>query len=98
MPIENRSAHGFTRNILYQMDDVERLCSLVLRGWTVHNNMHDWAEIHRRVQVDGLSKRAACREFDLHWSSLEKISITTSRRAIKRLVPAPNPSSDLSWM
>ena len=35
--------------------------------------MHDWAEIRRRVLVEGLSKRAACREYDLHWSTLEKI-------------------------
>jgi transposase len=35
--------------------------------------MHDWAEIRRRVLVEGLSQRAACREFDLHWSTLEKI-------------------------
>jgi transposase len=39
----------------------------------VYNNMHDWAEIRRRVLVEGLSKRAACREYDLHWSTLEKI-------------------------
>ena len=39
----------------------------------MYNNMHDWAEIRRRVLVEGLSKRAACREFDLHWSTLEKI-------------------------
>jgi transposase len=35
--------------------------------------MHNWAEIRRRVLVEGLSKRAACREFNLHWSTLEKI-------------------------
>ena len=35
--------------------------------------MHDWAEIRRRVLVEGLSKRAACRQFRLHWSTLEKI-------------------------
>ena len=35
--------------------------------------MHNWAEIRRRVLVEGLSQRAACREFDLHWSTLEKI-------------------------
>ena len=39
----------------------------------MYNTMHDWAEIRRRVRVEGLSKRAACREFDLHWSTLEKI-------------------------
>jgi len=35
--------------------------------------MHDWAEIRRRVLVEGLSKRAACREYDLHWSTLETV-------------------------
>jgi transposase len=35
--------------------------------------MHDWAEIRRRVLVEGLSKRAACRQFQLHWSTLDKI-------------------------
>jgi transposase len=35
--------------------------------------MHDWAEIRRRVLVEGLSKRAACRVFQLHWSTLDKI-------------------------
>jgi transposase len=39
----------------------------------VYNNMHDWAEIRRRVLVEGLSKRAACRQFDLYWSTLQKI-------------------------
>jgi hypothetical protein len=35
--------------------------------------MHDWADIRRRVLVERLSKRAACRQFDLHRSTLEKI-------------------------
>jgi transposase len=39
----------------------------------VYNNMHNWAEIRRRVLVEGLSKRAACQEFQLHWSTLDKI-------------------------
>jgi transposase len=39
----------------------------------VYTNMHDWAQIRRRVLVEGLSKRAACQEFDLHWSTLSKI-------------------------
>jgi transposase len=39
----------------------------------VYNDMHDWAEIRRRALIEGLSKRAACRVFDLHWSTLEKI-------------------------
>jgi transposase len=59
--------------MVYKVDEVVRLCSPVLRGRAVYNNMHDWAEIRRRVLVDGLAKRAAGREYDLHWSTLEKI-------------------------
>ncbi len=32
-----------------------------------------WVEIRRRVLVDGLSQRAACREFDIPWDTLQKI-------------------------
>src|SRR5262249_3529401 len=37
--------------------------------------MENWAEIRRRVLVDGLSKRAACREYGIHWKTLRKILI-----------------------
>ena len=39
----------------------------------MYTNMHNWAEIRRRVLVEGLSKRAACCEYDLHWATLQKI-------------------------
>ena len=39
----------------------------------VYTNMENWAEIRRRVLVDGLSKRAACRAYDIHWDTLTKI-------------------------
>jgi hypothetical protein len=39
----------------------------------VYTNTHDWTEIRRRVFVEAMSKRAACRKFDLHWSTLVKI-------------------------
>ena len=35
--------------------------------------MEQWSEIRRRVLVEGLSKRAACREYGLHWHTLTKI-------------------------
>ena len=35
--------------------------------------MENWAEIRRRVLVDGLSGRAACREYKIHWKTLQKI-------------------------
>jgi transposase len=39
--------------------------------------MHNWAEIRRRVLVEGLSQRAACREYDLHRATLDKILATS---------------------
>jgi len=39
----------------------------------VFTNMERWAEIRRRVLVDGLSRRAACRAYGLHWKTLRKI-------------------------
>ena len=35
--------------------------------------MEMWSEIRRRVLTGELTKRAACREYDLHWETLEKI-------------------------
>ena len=42
------------------------------RGW-VFTDMELWTEIRRRVLGGELSKRAACREYDLHWDTLKKI-------------------------
>ena len=36
-------------------------------------DMENWAEIRRRVLVDGQSKRSVCREFNIHWDTLQKI-------------------------
>ncbi len=36
-------------------------------------DMQMWAEIRRRVLNGEISKRAACREYDMHWKTLEKI-------------------------
>ena len=35
--------------------------------------MEMWTTVRRRVLTGELSKRAACREYDLHWATLEKI-------------------------
>jgi transposase len=35
--------------------------------------MDKWAEIRRRVLVEGRSKRSVCREFQIHWDTLAKI-------------------------
>ena len=39
----------------------------------MHTDMEMWAEVRRRVLVEGLSKRAACREYGLGWETLDKI-------------------------
>ena len=35
--------------------------------------MERWAKVRRRVLGGDLSKRAACREYETHWDTLEKI-------------------------
>ena len=39
--------------------------------------MERWAEIRRRVLVDGLSRRAACRAYGLHWKTPRAVWATT---------------------
>ena len=39
----------------------------------MYTNMKQWTEIRRAVLVDGLSKRQACRQFDIHFNTLQKI-------------------------
>ncbi len=36
-------------------------------------DMQQWAEIRRRVLVDGVSKRQILRETGMHWTALEKL-------------------------
>src|SRR6478752_1756218 len=56
--------------------------------------MENWAEIRRRVLVDGLSKRAACREYDLHWDTLTKILSHAEPPGYRRTAPRPKPKLD----
>ena len=36
------------------------------------SDMEIWVEVRRRVLTGELSKRAACREYEIHWQTLEK--------------------------
>ena len=56
--------------------------------------MENWAEIRRRVLVDGLGKRAACREFDIHWDTLTKILRHPEPPGDRRATPRPRPKLD----
>ncbi len=57
----------------------------------MYTNMEKWAEIRRRVLVDGLSKRAACRAFDIHWDTLKKILEHPEPPGYRRKAPRPKP-------
>ena len=39
----------------------------------MYRDLPQWLEIRRRVLVEGLGKRAACREYGIHWKTLHKI-------------------------
>ena len=57
-------------------------------------DMENWAEIRRRVLVDGLSKRAACREFGIHWDTLQKVLGHAAPPGYRRTAPRPRPKLD----
>jgi transposase len=60
----------------------------------VFTDMEKWSEIRRRVLVDGLSKRAACREYDVHWDTLQKILEHPEPPGYRRTAPRPRPKLD----
>jgi transposase len=53
--------------------------------------MHNWAEIRRRVLLGELSKRAACREYDLHWSTLSRVLDAPTPQGYQRTAPRAKP-------
>jgi transposase len=57
----------------------------------VYTDMENWAEIRRRVLTGGLSKRAACREYDIHWDTLKKILEHPEPPGYRRTAPRPGP-------
>jgi transposase len=63
----------------------------MLGGNRVFTNMEKWAEIRRRVLVDGQSKRSTCREFAIHWDTLQKILGHPEPSGYRRAGPRPKP-------
>jgi transposase len=57
----------------------------------VFTDMENWAEIRRRVLVDGQSKRSVCREFDIHWDTLQKVLNHPEPPGYRRDAPRPRP-------
>jgi transposase len=60
----------------------------------VYTDMENWSEIRRRVLVDGQSKRSVCREFDIHWDTLQKILSHPEPPGYRRATPRPRPKLD----
>ena len=54
-------------------------------------NMLQWAEIRRRVLVDGVSKRQILRETGMHWKTLEKILRHSQPPGFRLREPRPRP-------
>ena len=54
-------------------------------------NMEHWAEIRRRVLTGEISKREACREYDLHWQTLKKILATEEPPPFRPKAPRAKP-------
>ena len=53
--------------------------------------MEQWIEVRRAVLVEGMSKRAACRRFGLHWETMQRILAYDSPPAYRRVAMADRP-------
>ncbi len=51
--------------------------------------MQMWTEIRRRVLVESVSKRSACREYGIGWRTLEKILANTEPPGYRTSAPRP---------
>ena len=61
----------------------------------VYTDMEQWIDVRRAVLAEGVSKRAACRRFGIHWDTLERILRNSAppgyvrKRASEKSVIAP---------
>lgn len=53
--------------------------------------MNQWTQIRRAVLVDGLSKRKACRKFNISWDTLRRVLEHSSPPGYQRTVPIDRP-------
>ena len=57
----------------------------------MYADMDHWAEIRRRVLTGEISKRRACREYELHWLTLKKILSHEEPPGYRRSAPPRRP-------
>ena len=58
----------------------------------MYSNREPWSEIRRRVLAEGLSKREACRQYDLHWQTLKEILSHEEPPGYRRAKPPKRPT------
>ena len=56
----------------------------------VFTDMEIWVEVRRRVLTGELSKRAACREYEIHWQTLGKILSHSEPPGYQQTKPRPS--------
>jgi transposase len=61
-------------------------------GAEVYANMELWTEIRRQVLTGAMSKREACRHYDIHWMTLKKILAHEEPPGYRRALPARRPT------
>lgn len=57
----------------------------------MYTNMEHWSEVRRRVLTGQLSKRQACKEYELHWDTLKKILEHEEPPGYRRKEPRKKP-------
>jgi transposase len=61
-------------------------------GTEVYTDMEQWTEIRRRVLVEGMSKRQACKQFVINWKTLQKILTYPEPPGYRRVKPPRRPT------
>jgi len=60
----------------------------------VYADMDQWTEIRRRVLTGENTKRSACREYGIHWKTLEKMLSLVEPPGYRRKKPKRRPKID----
>jgi transposase len=61
-------------------------------GTEVYTDMEQWTAIRRRVLVEGMSKRQACKQFVINWKTLQKILTYPEPPGYRRVKPPRRPT------
>ena len=53
----------------------------------MYTDMEQWIDVRRAVLVEGMSKRAACKRFGIHWDTLKRILKNSAPPGYERKQP-----------